>query len=287
MLYLLPTPLGNLRDITLRTLEVLSVADVILCEDTRIAKKLLMLLSRDAFIAANFPNINEQKPIFCLHSHNEKTFLQDEVFAKLQIDLQNQTVIYMSDAGMPCISDPGTKLIEYARDRGIRYDVVPGGSAVTLAYAMSGMDGDGFIFGGFLPHKREERRKCLMEFFERLDMDKKIRVVFYESPHRILDSLRDIAFVDSKCQVFAIKEMTKLNQKFFQGRVDRVLEELGSQNIQGEWVLVLKPQERSKEVLGLSEIRQMDIPPKIKAKLIAKISNEDVKTIYQEIINGK
>ena len=100
-----------------------------------------MLLSRDAFIATNFPNINEQKPIFCLHSHNEKTFLQDEVFAKLQIDLQNQTVIYMSDAGMPCISDPGTKLIEYARDRGIRYDALPGGSAVTLAYAMSGMGG--------------------------------------------------------------------------------------------------------------------------------------------------
>ncbi len=286
MLYLLPTPLGNLRDITLRTLDILNMADILLCEDTRVTKKLLTLLSKDTLIAQNFPNINEQKPMFSLHSHNEKNFLQDEMLSKLQIDLQNQTIVYMSDAGMPCISDPGARLIEYARDRGIDYDVVPGGSAVVLAYAISGIDSDGFIFGGFLPHKREERRGCLAEFFERLDMAKKISVIFYESPHRILDSLRDIAFVDSQCQVFAIKEMTKLNQKVFQGRVDSVLKDLESKNIQGEWVLVLRPQIRLKEMIGLSEIRQMDIPPKIKAKLIAKISSEDTKTIYQQIINN-
>lgn len=256
---------------------------MILCEDTRVTKKLLHLLSRDAFISANFPKLSQTKRIFSLHSHNEEDFLQDGVFAKLQIDFKSQNVVYMSDAGMPCVSDPGARLIEYAQSRGIEYDVLAGGSAVVLAYAMSGNTDDGFLFGGFLPHKEAQRRKCLSECFEHLEC-KNVSIIFYESPHRILESLKDLVFVDAQCKVFAIKEMTKMNQKFFKGSALEVLAMLEHQNTQGEWVLVLKPSIKAREVLSLFEIKQMDLPPKIKVKLISKITKEDPKALYQQLI---
>ncbi|WP_158654747.1 MULTISPECIES: 16S rRNA (cytidine(1402)-2'-O)-methyltransferase [unclassified Helicobacter] len=283
MITLLPTPIGNLKDISFRTLEALAKSEVVLCEDTRVTKKLLTLLQRDSIITQNFPKIFEEKVFFSFHSHNQEEFLrkQDKSFFA-------RDVVFLSDAGMPCISDPGALLVKYAQENNIAYDVLPGSNACLLAYCMSGNIDDGFIFGGFLPHKQQDRRKCLQDFFySQSFLQKKLSIIFYESPHRILEALKDIVFVDSQCEVFAIKEMSKKNQKFFYSTAIEVLEKLQTENLKGEWVLILKSKRQNDyKSLSFEDISNMEIPPKIKAKLLAKMSNQDVKKIYESLIKG-
>ena len=282
MITLLPTPIGNLGDISLRTLEVLAESEIVLCEDTRVTKKLLSLLQKSPIISSNFPEIFQDKVFYPFHSHNQREFLaqRDRAFF-------DKKVVFLSDAGMPCVSDPGALLVAYAQEHGIAYDVLPGSNACVLAYCMSGVEDSGFVFGGFLPHKKEERKKVLLEYFganSRLSGNQSI--IFYESPHRILDSLADLAALDRECKVFAIKEMTKINQKFFTGSAQEVLGRIKGENIKGEWVLVLNPTHTQERVLSLEEIEQMSLPPKVRAKLLAKLTGQDPKAIYQNHIEG-
>lgn len=281
MITLLPTPIGNLGDVSLRMLEVLADSQVVLCEDTRVTKKLITLLQKKSIISSNFPKIFEKKEFYSFHSHNHQDFLRYH-----QRDFFMQNIVFLSDAGMPCVSDPGASLVSYAQENAIPYDILPGSNACVLAYCMSGNIDDGFFFGGFLPHKQQDRRKCLQNFFiAQESADKKMSIIFYESPHRILNSLEDIAFVDSQCSVFAIKEMTKKNQKYFRASASDMAKFLRSENLQGEWVLVLTPTLRSEyKNLSFSDIENMDLPPKIKAKLLAKISHQDAKNIYDVLV---
>lgn len=281
MITLLPTPIGNLGDVSLRMLEVLADSQVVLCEDTRVTKKLITLLQKKLIISNNFPKIFEKKEFYSFHSHNYQEFLKSH-----QRDFFMQNVVFLSDAGMPCVSDPGASLVSYAQENAIAYDILPGSNACVLAYCMSGNIDDGFVFGGFLPHKQQDRRKCLQDFFvAQGSIDKKISIIFYESPHRILDSLEDVAFVDSQCGVFVIKEMTKKNQKYFRACAGEMTKLLRDENLQGEWVLVLTPTIQSEHKnLSFGDIENMDLPPKIKAKLLARISHQDVKSIYETLI---
>ena len=141
MLSLVPTPIGNIADISLRSLEVLSVADIILCEDTRVTKKLIHLLKERH-------NLTMSEPQFLsLHSHNESEFV-----AKLSPDFFKVNVVYVSDAGMPGISDPGQLLVRYCLDHGVKYDILPGANAVLSAFVASGFCETKMLFLGFLPH---------------------------------------------------------------------------------------------------------------------------------------
>lgn len=280
MITLLPTPIGNLYDVSLRMLDALARSEIVLCEDTRITKKLISLLSKNPIIVQNFSQIFEEKKFFPFHSHNQEEFLEN-----VKKDFFQQNVVFLSDAGMPCVNDPGALLVRYAQENQIPYDVLPGSNACILAYCLSGVIDDGFIFGGFLPHKQQARRKVLESFFNYCaNVEKKLSLIFYESPHRILESLLDICVVDEECEVFAVKEMSKLNQKYFKGSAREVARILPNQNIQGEWVLVLNPIKPPQGVLNLSDITSLPLPPKIKAKLIAKITNEDTKKIYQDMV---
>ena len=282
MITLVPTPIGNLGDISLRALEAIDQSEVVLCEDTRVTKKLFSLLKKNPLIFDHFPNIFKEKCFFSFHSHNQEEFLKTH-----QIDFFQQNVVFLSDAGMPCINDPGALLVSFAQKHHIAYDIVAGSNACLLAYCMSGIINDGFIFGGFLPHKREDRRACLREFFSHTDMQRDLSVIFYESPHRILEAMRDIDFVDKECEVFAIKEMTKRNQKFFKGKAYEVLEILKDQNINGEWVLLLSPQKKKKQMINIDEILQMDLPPKIKAKILARAMDTSPKDLYEQLIKQR
>lgn len=284
MLFLLPTPLGNLGDITLRSLEVLSSCEVLLCEDTRVSKKLLSLLSGIPCVAKNYPGLLRKKIYHPFHSHNEEAFLSN--IERLGIDFSSQDVAFMSDSGMPCISDPGSRLVAYAQKHGLGYEVLPGGSAPSLAYAMSGFDAQGFIFGGFLPHKIESKREMLEEFFSLAITSKRLALVFFESPHRILNSVKEIALMYPDSEVFAVKEMTKIYQKSFKCYSRDLFKILLNENIQGEWVLVFLPPVLQKKSLSVIEIEQMNLPPKIQAKLIAKITKQDVKSVYEKIIQS-
>lgn len=279
MLTLLPTPIGNLADITLRSLQILADSEVIMCEDVRVGKKLLSLLEKNPLIQNNFSAIFNPKQFVSFHSHNEKEFLAsvDEAFFE-------KNIVFMSDAGMPCVSDPGMSLVNYMISKNLPYDVLPGSSAAVSAYCFSGIMSDGFLFAGFLPHKQKDRRERISNLAQGVaTLQQEVVIVMYESPHRILNSLEDISFLYPNAYLFAIKEMTKVYQRYFCGSATSVLEQIKKSNTSGEWVLVMNVEKTLQPSLSLSEVEQMELPPKIKAKILAKLQNEDVKTIYEKI----
>ena len=148
MLTLLPAPIGNLLDISLRSLQALAQAQVVLCEDTRVARKLYtLLLDRSLFGALLDSASLSQKRFIALHSHNEQ-----ELIATFDSEFFAQDIVYLSDAGMPTISDPGAKLVQWCITHNIPYDVLPGSSALNVCFASSGIESQSFFFGGFLPH---------------------------------------------------------------------------------------------------------------------------------------
>nr|WP_324737406.1 SAM-dependent methyltransferase [Helicobacter sp. 'CLO3_human'] len=194
-------------------------------------------------------------------------------------DFFAQNVIYISDAGMPSICDPGAALVAFARAQGIAYDVLPGACALSLAYTFSGVESNAFIFGGFLAQKREARRAQILHL-----IDSDMPIIAYESPHRLLESLADFALLAPTSHIFAIKEMTKLHQKSFYGTPESLLNELKNANIQGEWALVIIASKAKSLRLDENDILNLTLPTKTTAKLLAKLHDKDAKQIYKELI---
>lgn len=274
MLYLLPTPLGNLADITLHTLDILNRAEVFLCEDTRVSKQLLLLLQQRGYIK------EKERVFYSFHTHNQEKFLNE-----ISQDFFLQLVVFMSDAGMPCISDPGSMLINYARKHLIDFEVLLGGSAPALAFAYSGFGDRGYVFDSFLPHKREERKNRLRYWHQSLGMNDGLPLVCFESPHRILESLQDLYEVDSNCKLFAIKEMTKKFQRSFLGSVKEVMEQMQGENLQGEWCLVIEFSKKDAyKTLSAQEVLELPIAPKLKSKILSKLTNISTKEWYERLL---
>jgi 16S rRNA (cytidine1402-2'-O)-methyltransferase len=268
VLHFVPTPIGNLEDITLRSLRLLEEAEVILCEDTRVTKRLLHLLKEKQNIS---PKVTKY---ISLHSHNEQ-----EVLEKLEPSLFDSTVLYLSDAGMPVVSDPGCALVGYCNSHGIRYEVLPGANALLLAYASSGFCDTKFLFFGFLPHKGanrlDELKKALYSGYV---------TILYESPHRILKLIDQICEIEPARELFLIKEATKLHEKSFHGYADEIKSNLKEHNIKGEWVVVIKNEEKEVGSISVKDILDLDIPKKQAAKMIAKITGKSPKECYKELI---
>ncbi|SFV49916.1 rRNA small subunit methyltransferase I [hydrothermal vent metagenome] len=270
MLQLVPTPIGNIADITLRAMSVLGEADVLLCEDTRVTKQLLHIL-KERYNLQTKPN----QSFIALHSHNEEEFLKE-----LTPDFFDQNVVYVSDAGMPCISDPGMKLVAYAQSHDIEYDVLPGANAALTAFAASGFDQTQFCFFGFLPHKGKERLEALQKA-----LGSGYITILYESPHRLKKLLQEIAEKEPMRELFVVKELTKRYQHYYRGDAKEILNQIGS-NIKGEWVVLLQKSKKQKDAITISqeEIIQLDLPKKQKAKLLAKITGKSVKECYSSLI---
>lgn len=269
MLCLVPTPIGNLEDISLRALNTLLEAELIFCEDTRVTKKLLNLLGEKN----NLDFSNKEYKSF--HSHNE-----DKILKTLTPETFTKNVVYASDAGMPCVSDPGATLVEYCIDNDIQYDVLPGANAVLTAYAMSGFTNTTFSFHGFLAHKGSERSAKL----DAILADDKLAIL-YESPHRLLKLIEELYKKDENRTIFLAKEITKLHQKTYKNSAKNIFEEFKNINVKGEWVVVIQPVEKSGQSLELSDIENLDIPPKTKAKLLSKMTGRKTKEIYQELLD--
>jgi len=176
MLTFVPTPIGNPQDITIRALKSFEQATLFLCEDTRETKKLLNILQERFDMLypkeADFISFNE---------HNGPKRLQE-----IASRLQDEHVLYVSDAGMPIISDPGQILVAYCQEQKIAYDVLPGATALATAYAASGLSGSSFAFYAFLPHKGRDRQEALSQVLKSA-----VHAIVYESPHRLLKLLRD------------------------------------------------------------------------------------------------
>ena len=217
-LYLVATPIGNLEDITLRALRVLKEADVIACEDTRQTGKLLAHFGID-------------KPTVSYHEHNEAA-RTEELLARLEAGAR---VALVSDAGTPLISDPGYRLVTAAIAAGVPVVPVPGASAVLSALAGGGLPTDAFRFGGFLPAKSTQRRKAL----ESLRAET-CTLIFYEAPHRILDTLADIAALLGDRPVVVARELTKFYEEFLRGTAEQVRAQLAARPaVKGEITLLI------------------------------------------------
>ena len=267
MLTFLPTPIGNLEDITLRVLEALRNVDILLCEDTRVTKRLIALLIERSLLP------HKTYKYFSLHSHNHEEF-----FSKTDLDFFCQNIAYVSDAGMPCISDPGIELVRFLQKNNLPYDAFGGTTALTLAITLSGMVEKEFIFLGFLAHKIKEKEEFLRKY-----LSQKIPFILYESPHRLLETLKIVSAINENCEVFLAKELTKKYQRTFKGNIKEILEDIKEKEIKGEWVIVLQGKENENLVLSENEIYMLDIPPKIKAKILAKLHNKPVSDFYNSL----
>lgn len=224
-LYLVPTPIGNLEDITLRALRILKEVDFILAEDTRTTKKLL-------------DHYEIKKQLVAHHIHNEHKTLEVTV----QKIKQAAAVALVSDAGTPAISDPGFLLIRACYEAGIDVTCLPGPSAIIPALVGSGFPSDRFLFEGFLPHKkgRQTRWKALAEELQRT-------IVLYESPHRIVKCLNEIAtFLGEERQVCVARELSKLHEEFMRGTSAELIHRFTEKKPMGEMVVIIAPPEKNK-----------------------------------------
>ena len=271
-LYLVGTPIGNLEDITLRALRVLKEVDVIACEDTRQTQKLL-----------NHYSISTRTTSY--HEHNEK-----ERAAELVEQMQRgASIALVTDAGMPGISDPGYRLITLAIRSGIPVVPVPGASAFLSALVASGLPTDAFHFGGFLPAKLGERKKAL-ELIQHSSQTE----VFYEAPHRILETCADVVEVLGPARPIVIaREVTKLHEEFLRGPASEVLENLKAREaVKGEITLLIGKAEASAGVAVQSRltVRQRvqqimsneEIDEKSALKRVAKERGVSKSEVYRE-----
>ncbi len=270
MITFVPTPIGNLEDISYRSIKALESAEVFLCEDTRVTKQLLNLISQRLDKTFN------PKEFISVHSHNENDFLE-----KLKTIDTNQNIVYVSDAGMPCISDPGAKIVEYCIKNKIPYDVLPGANAAITSYAMSGFDNKEFLFYGFLPHKEQNRLEELQKIFSYPFV-----TILYESPKRVTQLLKELSSMDSQRIVFMAKEISKMYQTIYKDSAKNLYELFKKdKEPKGEWVVIIEGIKSDGVLLGFDDIKDLDIPPKQKAKLIAKLKGIPVKVAYEEILD--
>ncbi|MDQ6785429.1 MAG: 16S rRNA (cytidine(1402)-2'-O)-methyltransferase [Acidobacteriota bacterium] len=220
-LYLVATPIGNLADISERALQTLKTVDIIACEDTRHSGKLLN-------------HFGIKKKLVSYHEHNEKE--RAEEFAKLLE--QGKSIAVVSDAGTPAICDPALVIVQKAHEIGASVTAIPGAVAFVNALIISGLPTDSIFFGGFLPSKKNERRK-------RLEEVKAIRatLVFYETPHRIAKSLIDCLEVLQNRKAAVAREITKLHEQIVLGSLEELAEKFSQNTVKGEIVLVVDREE--------------------------------------------
>jgi 16S rRNA (cytidine1402-2'-O)-methyltransferase len=242
-------------------------ADIFLCEDTRETKRLLKLLGE------RFDMRYRDAEFVSFHEHNGAQRLEE-----LSDVLDERNIVYVSDAGMPAISDPGQLLVVYAQQHNIAYDVFPGPTAVVTAYAASGFESGEFVFFGFLPHKGKERQAKLDEVIG-CGYD----AVLYESPHRLEKLLDELVCINPDREIFAAKELTKKYQHYYHGSADKVRRDITTGTIRGEWVIVISGEKSDSKSLSFEEVLRLELPPKPKAKLLAQLSDKSVKEWYDQL----
>ena len=265
ILYVVPTPIGNLEDITLRALRVLREVSLIAAEDTRTSRILLQ-------------HYQIETPLISYHEHNERARLETLFEA-----LDKGDIALISDAGMPGISDPGYELVCAAIERGIRVEPLPGANAVITALVGSGLPPDTFIYLGFLPRKD----KVLRELFTRLEHVQRT-LVAYESPNRLCDSLAVIASVLGDRPVCVARELSKKFEEYQRGPISAVLAHFQATPPRGEITLVIggaaPPEAVQWDEAAVREALQARLdsgePLKLAAKAIAAESGWERRTVY-------
>lgn len=216
-LYLVPTPIGNLGDITLRALEVLKTVDIIAAEDTRQSLKLLN-------------HFEIKKTLISYHQHNEQE-KSSNIIDKL---LAGASIAIVTDAGTPGISDPGSIIVSKCIEKNIEFEVLPGATAITTALVYSGLDTTKFLFRGFLPREKKDKKLVIEDL-----RDRKETLIFYEAPHRILDTLQFLAEYFGERKVAICRELTKLHEQILRFSINEAVEYYKLNSPRGEYVIVV------------------------------------------------
>lgn len=243
-LYLVPVPIGNFADITYRAIEILKYVDFILAEDTRISGLLLA-------------EYEIKTPLISYHQHNEQSRIKT-IISKLE---SGENIALISDAGMPCISDPGSIIVKSLIAKNIEVVALPGANAALTCLAASGLNTDYFTFFGFLPVKGKERSKQI-----KIITNHQFSIILYEAPHRILKTLEDLIEQGlSKRRIAVGRELTKKHETYVRGTVDNVYRHYQQENPRGEFVLVLEGQA---EFLAENSQPQADLEAEIEHQAI-------------------
>lgn len=216
-LYICGTPIGNMEDVSIRLLKTLRKVDLIACEDTRRTVKLLN-------------RYKIKKRLVSYHRYSEP---KQEDFLMTEL-LGNKAVALVTDAGMPGISDPGLGLIRKAIAMGVEMEVVPGPSAMVAALTMSGLDSEGFLYGGFLPRQQGQRQAVLRDLGQ-----EKPTLIFYEAPHRLLPTLQDMLEIWGDRDMAVARELTKIHEEILRGTISTSLEHFRQNPPRGEICLVV------------------------------------------------
>lgn len=275
VLYIVGTPIGNLKDITLRAIETLQNVDIILAEDTRQTLKLL-----------NHLNISKQ--LISYHRHNEE--------AKVQMVVElldaGKNIALVSDAGMPIISDPGQGLVRYLVENNYKIEVIPGVTALITAIVKSGMDSTRFSFEGFLSVSKKQRIKRLNELKEEIRT-----MIFYEAPHKILYTLKDMYETFGQRDICICRELTKIHEEYRHTTFKDAIKDIEENGIKGEIVLIvegrneLELEEKRKEELGkidpvnlVKEYMGSGIEKKEAIKRVAKKLGVNKNEVYKKCL---
>ena len=265
VLYIVATPIGNLEDLSFRAVRVLKDADLIAAEDTRHTKILLT-------------HYGINTPLTSYHEHNERAKARHLV----ERLVRGENVALVSDAGTPAISDPGYRLVVEAVQAGIQVTPVPGASALTAVLSASGLPTDRFIFEGFLPAKKKQRRGRLQALRAEVRT-----LVFYETPHRLKESLQDLLEVLGDRAVVLAREISKVHEEFLRGRLSHVIREIVSREIVGEITLVVQgseemsapPEDRLRD--EIRELQAAGMRVKEIAQLLGEKHGYSKKAIYR------
>ena len=267
VLTIVATPIGNLNDMVPRAVQTLQSVSLIACEDTRHSKKLLN-------------HFNIDKPCVAYHDHGDRKMTES-----LLVRLENgEDIALISDAGTPLISDPGYRIVAEARARGITVSPIPGACAAVAALSVSGLPTDRFLFCGFLPAKTGQRKTTLNEYKGSTET-----LVFYEAPHRILDTVIDMVEVFGQQRLgFLAREISKTYETYLQGTLEQLRQQisLDSNQQRGEIVLVIAGAEEKTASTSVSAEKVLklllkELPASKAASITAKICGADKKAIYQ------
>lgn len=266
-LYVVGTPIGNLEDITFRAVRILQTVDIIAAEDTRHTGKLLQ-------------HFQVKTPQVSYHEHNRTSRIPE----LLEHLINNKAIALVSDAGMPGISDPGYELVKACIEAGISVVPIPGASAAITALSAAGLPTDRFVFEGFLPAKSQQRQ----EHLESLQTESRT-LIFYESPHRLRDTLQDLAEVwGSDRQIVLGRELTKLYEEFWRGTIAEAIAHYSQREPQGEYTLVVagipasRPQLTEEELKAeLKQLISQGISRSQASRQLAKFTSLPRRQLYQ------
>jgi len=273
-LYIVATPIGNLSDITLRALETLKNVDIVACEDTRHTQALLN----------HFQII---KKLISLHQHNENQ-KKDLILSFVK---EGKSVAYVSDAGTPCISDPGALLVNSFYENNLKVIPIPGVSAITTAFSVSGILNNQFKFFGFLSNQKKKLKEELQAIFESNNL-----AILYESPHRIIELLENIKVIfGSNHQIVIARELTKIFETIKRDRVENILSYINedSNHKKGEFVVIILPSGIVPQKVEENDLKkallitQNYLPTSQSVKLISTLFKKNKKEVYNLAVKKK